>query len=215
MSILSDNNADDGGGGGGSANPGKTVTLTPDEESRREAEALAVLLSSDRSPVAGAVAAARRNERRNSVVGAKAAGNRVACEESGTEAAAAAAAAAAMVVKESVQAKGKGPAAAGQKAAESALTRLAARYLVRETVRGKIPDPVANFHVRRVEWCACAGPVVLASCGTVGRSFGSYGSPPKLRITCGRARVVRMSDHVRKFSTPSQSCDMFLYVTLS
>lgn len=33
-------------------------------------------------------------------------------------------------------------------AAESALTRLAARYLVRETVRGKIPDPVGNFHVR-------------------------------------------------------------------
>ncbi|CAM9833679.1 unnamed protein product [Ectocarpus sp. 4 AP-2014] len=32
-------------------------------------------------------------------------------------------------------------------AAESALTRLAARYLVRETVRGKIPDPVGNFHV--------------------------------------------------------------------
>lgn len=35
-------------------------------------------------------------------------------------------------------------------AAESALTRLAARYLVRETVRGKIPDPVGNFHVRRL-----------------------------------------------------------------
>jgi len=36
----------------------------------------------------------------------------------------------------------------GGLAAESALTRLAARYLVRETVRGKIPDPVGNFHVR-------------------------------------------------------------------
>lgn len=36
----------------------------------------------------------------------------------------------------------------GGAAAQSALTRLAARYLVRETVRGKIPDPVGNFHVR-------------------------------------------------------------------
>lgn len=33
-------------------------------------------------------------------------------------------------------------------AVEAALTRLAARYLVRETVRGKILDSVGNFHVR-------------------------------------------------------------------
>lgn len=33
-------------------------------------------------------------------------------------------------------------------AAREALTRLAARYLVRETVRGRILDPVGNFHVR-------------------------------------------------------------------
>eukprot|EP00752_Nemacystus_decipiens_P007555 g6749.t1 len=45
-------------------------------------------------------------------------------------------------------------------AAQSALTRLAARYLVRETVRGKIPDPVGNFHVsngarvERLNWKA-------------------------------------------------------------
>lgn len=38
--------------------------------------------------------------------------------------------------------------AAKRAAVESALTRLAARYLVRETVRGKILDPVGNFHVR-------------------------------------------------------------------
>lgn len=36
----------------------------------------------------------------------------------------------------------------GVAAARKALTRLAARYLVRETVRGRIPDPVGNFHVR-------------------------------------------------------------------
>lgn len=37
-----------------------------------------------------------------------------------------------------------------KKAAEAALTRLAARYLVRETARGKILDPVGNFHVRKL-----------------------------------------------------------------
>ena len=36
----------------------------------------------------------------------------------------------------------------GVNAAEKALTRLAARYLARETVRGRILDPVGNFHVR-------------------------------------------------------------------
>lgn len=35
-----------------------------------------------------------------------------------------------------------------QQAAEPVMIRLAARYLARETVRGKIPDPVGNFHVR-------------------------------------------------------------------
>lgn len=134
---------------------GRSLTLTPDEESRREAEALAVLLSGDRSPVAGAVAAAKRNERRTSVFRAEAAGSRATSEESGTEAAAVVTAAAS-VKEEYVQAEGKAAATAGQKAAESALTRLAARYLVRETVRGKIPDPVANFHVRRARWCAPA-----------------------------------------------------------
>lgn len=46
---------------------------------------------------------------------------------------------------------GDGDASSGikKKATEAALTRLAARYLVRETVRGKIPDPVGNFHVRK------------------------------------------------------------------
>lgn len=43
---------------------------------------------------------------------------------------------------------GGGSGVPGGAAAQSALTRLAARYLVRETVRGKIPDPVGNFHVR-------------------------------------------------------------------
>lgn len=43
---------------------------------------------------------------------------------------------------------GGGGGVPGGAAAEAALTRLAARYLVRETVRGKIPDPVGNFHVR-------------------------------------------------------------------
>lgn len=36
----------------------------------------------------------------------------------------------------------------GVAAARKALTRLAARYLVRETVRGRTLDPVGNFHVR-------------------------------------------------------------------
>lgn len=40
------------------------------------------------------------------------------------------------------------PAVAAQNAAKSALMRLAARFLVRETVRGKVLDPVGNFHVR-------------------------------------------------------------------
>lgn len=44
--------------------------------------------------------------------------------------------------------EGGGGGVPGGEAAESALTRLAARYLLRETVRGKIPDPVGNFHVR-------------------------------------------------------------------
>lgn len=36
-------------------------------------------------------------------------------------------------------------------AIQSAMLRLAARYLARETVRGKILDPVGNFHVRIFE----------------------------------------------------------------
>ena len=156
VAILSDQNAENGAAGGGDLSSlGRSVALTPDEESRREAEALAVLLSRDRSPVAGAVAAAKRNERLASIVRAGAAGSRTTGEESGTEAAAVARAAAG-VKEECVQAEGQEEATAGQKAAESALTRLAARYLVRETVRGKIPDPVANFHVRRARWCTPA-----------------------------------------------------------
>lgn len=157
--ILSDNDADNGGGAGagGSTNLGKTVTLTPDEESRREAKALAVLLSGDGSPVAEAMAAARRNARRASVDGAETIGDRgVGQGGRGAGKMGRTEGAAAMGVKESVQVEGKGKSTAGQKAAESALTRLAARYLVRETVRGKIPDPVANFHVRKMEWCICA-----------------------------------------------------------
>eukprot|EP00904_Undaria_pinnatifida_P004794 jgi/Undpi1/1444/HiC_scaffold_11.g04835.m1 len=161
--ILSDNDADNGGGAGagGSTNLGKTVTLTPDEESRREAKALAVLLSGDGSPVAEAMAAARRNARRASVDGAETIGDRgVGQGGRGAGKMGRTEGAAAMGVKESVQVEGKGKSTAGQKAAESALTRLAARYLVRETVRGKIPDPVANFHVsngarvERVNWMA-------------------------------------------------------------
>ncbi|CAM9801151.1 unnamed protein product [Scytosiphon promiscuus] len=59
---------------------------------------------------------------------------------------------------------GSGRGAPTGMAAESALTRLAARYLVRETVRGKIPDPVGNFHisngarVERVNWMADLSP---------------------------------------------------------
>lgn len=48
---------------------------------------------------------------------------------------------------------GGGTAVPGGAAAQSALTRLAARYLVRETVRGRIPDPVGNFHVRARNKC--------------------------------------------------------------
>ncbi|CAM9604381.1 unnamed protein product [Pylaiella littoralis] len=103
--------------------------------------------------------------------------------------------------------EGGGGGVPGGEAAESALTRLAARYLLRETVRGKIPDPVGNFHVsngayvERLNWMGD-----LSSRG-IENSFGvmvNYVYDP-LEIESNNRRYlvegeVPASDEVRKLA---------------
>lgn len=94
------------------------------EHNRREAEALAVLLAED-GPLFGAIIDSSGNDGEDTASGHQEGHEEVKDDE-----------------KEELSR------VSIWRAAKPALTRLAARYLVRETVRGKILDPVGNFHVR-------------------------------------------------------------------
>lgn len=125
----------------------ETAPRASEEESRREAEALCVLLSAD-----GPLAAARPTSVTRNKGGEYKDDDGITAERSRGDEGDGTAAALPGVLKDKDQRGGgkQDAVVAASKAAMSALTRLAARYLVRETVRGKIPDPVGNFHVRIV-----------------------------------------------------------------
>lgn len=177
VAILSvSTGAADGGDGSGDVNTtqstGRKASLQTEAETEQEQEArevqlearaMAVLLSSDGAPTAAWVSNAKRDENDpgTEVSGPAYHGNVHLREDEnrGDEDGDGAAAAVSDLELETavgglgvndqsdVTGKERHAAVAARKATEKALTRLAARYLVRETVRGKIPDPVGNFHV--------------------------------------------------------------------